>query len=112
MTLGHPLVDAALDDLRLTPLELKAFRRMWALLDFEHFHEIKADVLGVEIRTTRSYAGAAMRKLVDLGYIEQGERNEKGVAAYRLPRTVPAGGAHLTTSAIQPRVRRQIRNSL
>jgi hypothetical protein len=112
MTLGHPLVDAAVADLRLTAVELRVFRVMWCQLDFEHYREKKSDVLALEVMTDRSYASAALRKLVELGYLEAGDRSERGVQAYRLPRVVPAGGAHSPRSVEPPRMRRQIRNTL
>lgn len=112
MTLGHPLVDAAIADLRLTAVELRVFRVMWTQLDFEYFREKKSDVLALEVATDRSYASAALRKLVELGYLEAGDRSERGVQAYRLPRAVPAGGVHSPRSAESGRVRRQIRNAL
>jgi hypothetical protein len=112
MTLGHPLVDAAVADLRLTAVELRVFRVMWCQLDFEHFRAKKADVLALEVGSDRSYAAAALRKLVDLAYLELGPRDERGIASYRLPRVVPGMVVRTTTSAEPTRTRRQIRNAL
>lgn len=112
MTLGHPLVDAALDDLRLSRVELNVFRFLWGRLDFEHWRRMKADVVAIEVGTERSYAGAAIRKLVELGYIAAGDRDEKGVVSYRLPRTVPTLGASSPTSDSPTRIRRQVRSAL
>lgn len=112
MTLGHVLVDAAIADLRLTRVELNVFRVMWVQMDFEHFREKKADVLAMEVGTDRSYAATALRKLVEYGYLELGERSAKGVGSYRLPRGGPQLVVSSTTSAEPPRIRRQLRSSL
>ncbi|MBX3173283.1 MAG: hypothetical protein KF709_02670 [Gemmatimonadaceae bacterium] len=112
MTLGHPLVDAAIADLRLTPVDLNVFRVLWCQLDFEHFTEKKADVLALEVGCDRSYANASLRKMVEIGYVELGERSAKGVGTYRLPRHAPARGDTFTRSAISRRARRQVRDSL
>ena len=112
MTLGHPLVDAAIADLRLTAVELRVFRVMWSQLDFEHFRAKKADVLALEVGSDRSYAAAALRKLVEIGYLEAGERDERGVMAYRLPRATPGMVVRTTTSAEPTKIRRQVRRAL
>lgn len=112
MTLGHPLVDAALADLRLTPVDLNVFRVLWGQLDFERFVEKKSDVLGIEVGCDRSYATASLRKLVAFGYLELGDRTSKGIGTYRLPRTAPTGGDSFTRSAVPRRMRRQVRDSL
>lgn len=112
MTLGHILVDSALADLRLTRVELNVFRVMWVQMDFEQFREKKAEVLAIEVGTDRSYAAAALRRLVEYGYLELGERSAKGVGTYRLPRGWTPVVVSSTTSADAPRMRRQLRSSL
>lgn len=112
MTLGHPLVDAALADLRLTALELNAFRVMWCQCDFEVFREKKSDVLAIELSVERSSASAALRKLVELGYLIREERPERTVGAFRLPRGLPALGAGGPMISSSTRMRRQVRSSL
>lgn len=112
MTLGHPLVDAALADLRLTPVDLNVFRVLWGQLDFERFVEKKSDVLALEVACNPSYAAASLRKLVEFGYIEAGDRAEKGVGTYRLPRALPLVVTTFTRSVAPRRTRRQVRDSL
>ncbi len=108
MTLGHPLVDAAIDDLRLTPTDLKAFRVLWSELDFRTFVEKKAVVLGVQIACDRSHASRSLQKLVEFEYLEEGPRSERGVGTYRLKARVQ--NPH--TSADARRNRRQISSGL
>lgn len=111
-TLGHPLVDAAIDDQRLGAIDLRAFRVLWAQLDFQEFREKKSEVLGAEIGADRSNSSRALRNLVAFGYLEEGPPSAKGIGMYRLARGVPSGGQNIPTSAPAPRVRRQIRSSL
>lgn len=111
-TLGHPLVDAVIDDDRLGVLELRLFRRLWGELDFQEYSEKKGDVMAVELRCDRSNVSRALRNLVHFGYIEEGPPSAKGIGTFRLPRAVPSGVRHLPTSAGAPRIRRQVRDSL
>lgn len=112
MTLGHPLVDAAIADLRLTRTDLRAFRVLWSQLDFQEFREKKVAVLAVEIETEHSYAALSLRRLVDFGYLEEGDRSGKNVGTYRLPRAMPQFGVKSPISVAPRRIRRQLRDSL
>jgi hypothetical protein len=112
VTLGHPLVDAALADQRLGKVELNAFRVLWGQLDFETFREKKSDVLAAEIASQRSHASAALRILVECGYLEEGPRSARGIGTYRLARGTPAPGAGMDRSVVNVRKRRQVRSSL
>lgn len=112
MTLGHPLVDAALADLRLGVVDLRVFRVMWGQLNFERFVEKKSEVLAIEIGADRSHVSAAVRRLVEMGYLEREERPERAVQAYRLPRLVPTLGAETPKVVESSRARRQLRSSL
>lgn len=112
MTLGHPLVDAVLADLRLTLIDLNAFRVLWSQLDFENYTEKKSEVLALELAVHRSNASRALKKLVHFGYIEEGPASAKGVGAFRLPRAVPSAVRCAHTSEQPRRIRRQIASSL
>jgi hypothetical protein len=112
VTLGHPLVDAAVADLRLTQVELNAFRVLWGQLDFEVFREKKSDVLALEVGVNRSNASRALGRLVQYGYLEEGPRTARGVGTYRLSRGVVAGVRAAHTSADRPRGARKVRWSL
>lgn len=112
MTLGHVLVDAALDDDRLGRTELRVFRACWCSLNFEEFLAIKSDALGLRLSLDRSQVSRALQNLVDLGYLEPGPRDEKGIGTYRLPRRVDSGVRQMHTSAKFPKPRRQLRDAL
>lgn len=112
MTLGHPLVDAALDDDRLGRSELRVFRVCWGLLNFEEFRSVKSDFLGLRLSLDRSQVSRALQNLCDLAYLEVGPRDEKGVGTYRLPRRVDSGVCQIHTSARVPKSRRQLRDTL
>lgn len=112
MTLGHVLVDAAIEDLRLTQSDLNAFRVLWTQLDFETFRPKKTEVLAAELGIHRSNASRSLSNLVALGYIEEGPRDEKGVGTFRLPRAAPSGVRHTHTFVVARKTRRQLRDTL
>ena len=112
MTLGHPLVDAAIADLRLTATHLKAFRILWGELDFREYKEKKSEVLALQIACDRANASRALAKLVEFAYLEEGPRSEKSVGTYRLG-CGPAAPVHNQhTSAPSLKKQRRIRFSL
>lgn len=112
MTLGHALLDAVVDDDALGRSELRVFRLLWGVLNFEDFKAVKADFPALQLRLDRSQVSRSLQNLVDFGYLECGPRDEKGVGTYRLPRAVPSGVRQIHTSEKAPRMRRQVRTSL
>jgi predicted transcriptional regulator len=84
----------------------------WSTLDFEMFHPIKSDALGLQLCLDRSQVSRALQNLVDFGYLDAGPRDDKGVGTYRLPRRVDSGVRQMHTSAKVARIRRQVRDSL
>ncbi|MHB1297284.1 MAG: hypothetical protein ACYC0B_02045 [Gemmatimonadaceae bacterium] len=112
MTLGHPLVDAAIDDMRLTPTHLKSFRVMWRELDFREYREKKSEVLAAQIGCDRANASRALQKLVEYGYLDEGPRSDKGVGTYRLGTGTPAAVHNQHRSVNASHSRRRVRFSL